>query len=70
MFEMAVHVVIQQGCENPSSSGKFFQFYIKMAKTHTAVRDAIRNVDKMDILFSSLLNKRRPSCHFSLASRY
>ena len=37
---------------------------------HTAVRDAIRNGDKPDILLSSLLNKRPPSWRFLLVSRY
>ena len=45
-------------------------FFYHVPNLHTAVRDAIRNGDKPDILLSSLLNKRPPSWRFLLVSRY
>jgi len=39
----------------------YFAISALLYKVHTAVRDAIRNGDKPDILLSSLLNKRPPS---------
>ena len=49
---------------------KVFQICQIFQKMHTALRDTIRFTGKLDILPSSLLNKRPPSCHFILASPY